>query len=296
VLQLPAWEEIIGLMRSSAMRRFKVDVETDSTVAGTLNSDMSGLSQVLTAVHEALTGLAPVVASGALPADAAKELVMTIIRRARMGIAVEDAFEKLKATNPPPPPPQPQVEAAKIKAASDEKLAGIKAQTQMQATQVEQAAQTQNRQAELSLEAQKDNQAAQIEIAKDAQLKQHELQLKQMEHEQAARLEAMRLENERLIADANNQTKVIVAEIAANSAAQKAATDLQKTAMQGDQKGEQQDKQIEADKQAGEQAPAAASYEAVESRFVPVMKELIAQLSKPRRVVRDERGKLVGLQ
>lgn len=298
LLQVPTWEAITAVMRSNSMRRYKVDVETDSTVAGTLNSDMQGLSQVLTAIHEVLTGLAPVVTSGALPPDAAKELVMTVIRRARMGIAVEDAFDKLKAPNPPPPPPQPQVEAAKIKAASDEKLAGIDAQAKVQVGRAEQAAQAQSRQAELAMEAQKDERAAQIEIQKDAQLKAHELQLKESENASAERKLAMELENARLIADANNQTKVLIAQIGAHAAAQKSATDLAKTQLQGEQKGEQQATQIDADQQAAAtEAPAAASYEPQESAVLQGIQKLIEQMSKPRRVMRDPvTDKIVGVQ
>lgn len=104
LLKVPSWEEIIQLMRSASMRRFKIDVETDSTVAGTLNSDMQGLSQVLSAIGDVMPKLAALVQTGALPIDAAKELIMTIIRRARMGMAVEDAFEKMQAPKPPPDP------------------------------------------------------------------------------------------------------------------------------------------------------------------------------------------------
>lgn len=298
LLQVPTWEDILSLMRSPGLRKFKIDVETDSTVAGMLQSDMGGLKEVMEGVHEMLTGLAPIVASGALPPEAAKELVMVFVRRARLGMAVEDALEKLKAPNPPPPPPQPQVEAAKIKAQSDQQLAGIKAQTDVQVAQAEQAAQAQSRQAELQLEAQKAQAAAQIEVQKDAQLKAHEVQLKQLEADLETKKLAMQLENDRLIADATNQTKVIVAEIQAKVQLQKQVTDVAKTAMQGEQAADQQQTQIEADavRPEGIEAPPAANYEKVESEFIPLMKELLTQLSKPRRVVRDENGKLVGLQ
>jgi hypothetical protein len=108
-LKVPSWEDIVAMLRSPALRQFRVDVETFSMIAGTMQADMAGLSQVLKAVSDTLQGLAPLVQSGALPADAAKELVMSVIRRARMGTAVEDAFDKLQ--NPKPPPPPGQVEA-----------------------------------------------------------------------------------------------------------------------------------------------------------------------------------------
>lgn len=138
LIKVPTWEEVIGLLRSPALRQFRVDVETDSMIAGTLESDMSGLSEVLHAIAEALTGLAPLVQSGSLPIDAAKELVMTVIRRARMGTAVEDAFDKL---SPPKPPQQPQdtrVQAAQAKGQSDQAIAGIQAQSDQLLEQMKQ--------------------------------------------------------------------------------------------------------------------------------------------------------------
>lgn len=110
-LQVPSWEDILGLMHSSALRQFRVDVETDSTVANMLQSDMQGLSQVLQAVAQTLTELAPLVVQGALPPDAAKELVMAVIRRAKMGSAVEDAFDKMQAPKPQPNPAQVKAQA-----------------------------------------------------------------------------------------------------------------------------------------------------------------------------------------
>jgi hypothetical protein len=111
LLSLPTWEDVIGVMRSDKRRQYKVDVETDSTVAGTLSSDMAGLSQVLQAIGQTMTELTPLVEQQVLPIDAAKEIVLTVIRRARMGMAVEDAFDKLQAPKPKPDPKAAQAQA-----------------------------------------------------------------------------------------------------------------------------------------------------------------------------------------
>lgn len=281
ILQLPSWEEIGTLMHSQGMRRFKVDVETDSTVAATLNSDMRGLTEVMVGVSEMMEKLAPIVSSGAMPIDAVKELVMAVIRRARMGMAVEDAFEKLKAPNPPPPPKEIQV--AQIKAQTDEKNIQAKAQADIAKSNAEQAAQAQSRQAELAMEAQKSELEARIELQKDQQAKAHELTLKQAEGEIRLRELAMQLENERLIADAGNQTKIMVAEIAAGA-------QLAKQASQQEADAQSQDKDI-----AAQEAPTAAEYEKPESAIAPMLKELLETMKRPREVIR-ENGKIVRLQ
>jgi hypothetical protein len=134
--KVPTWEDITGVMRSRKLRQFKVDIETDSTIAGTLSSDMSGLSQVLKAIAETMAELAPMVEQGVLPVDAAKELIMVVIRRSRMGMAVEDAFDKLQAPKPKPDP-------AAAKAQADVAKAQAGAQADMQVAQMKEQAESQ---------------------------------------------------------------------------------------------------------------------------------------------------------
>jgi ribosome recycling factor len=141
LLQVPTWEDILGTMRNNALRYFKVDVETDSTVAGTLDADMTGMSEVLKAVTQVITELAPMVQQGVLPFESAKELALSVIRRARLGMAVEDAFEKMK--QPPPPPAQDQqkpdpAHAAQIGAQADVEVAKIRADAENKQATLEQ--------------------------------------------------------------------------------------------------------------------------------------------------------------
>jgi hypothetical protein len=140
MLNLPTWDDIIGTMRSEKRRQYKIDVETDSTVAGTLSSDMAGLSQVLTAISQAMQELAPMVEQGVLPVDAAKEIILTVIRRARMGMAVEDAFDKLQA---PKPKPDPAAAKAQAEAQADVAKAQAKGQSDQQLEQMRQQGETQ---------------------------------------------------------------------------------------------------------------------------------------------------------
>ena len=93
---------------------------------------MAGMSEILGAVSKTLTELGPLVTLKVLPYEAAKEIVLAVIRRARLGNAVEDAFEKMTA--PPPPPPQtpanhPGVMSAQAKGQADVAIANIEAQS-----------------------------------------------------------------------------------------------------------------------------------------------------------------------
>jgi hypothetical protein len=94
-LSKPSWERIGQVLRSDKLREYRVDVETDSTVADTIDRDMTGLKEVVGSVGEVLQGV-----SLGLPVEVGREIALSIVRRARMGHAVEDALEGF---SPPAP-------------------------------------------------------------------------------------------------------------------------------------------------------------------------------------------------
>ena len=102
ILQQPAWEEIVEIMRNDMARTFRVDVETDSMVASTIESDMQALGQVVQALGGFWQIAMPMMQAGALQADAVRSITQAICRRAKLGTEVEDAIDKMQ----PPPPPQ----------------------------------------------------------------------------------------------------------------------------------------------------------------------------------------------
>lgn len=118
VAKSPSWDEVMAVMRSDSMRCYKVDVETDSTVAETINRDMSGLAEVMGAVGRVLGGI-----QTGLPVEVAKEVALSICRRARLGSAVEDALENFE-----PPAPQAPDQGQQLMAAKDQILQIIKSE------------------------------------------------------------------------------------------------------------------------------------------------------------------------
>lgn len=242
------WEAVVEAMRGDATRTYRVDIETDSTLSATQDSDMEGLTQLLGGISELIQGLGPAVQAGAIPIEAVKALIGVVVRRAKMGTAVEDALDKMKA-----PPPAADPEAAKAKAAQAQQQAQQQHEAQLQQMKDQSTAQMeqmkaqladQQHQRELQYKAQADQQAAHL----DAQVEQHKQQVQAQQIEQQNQLEAQRahmeaqnqaaLEQMRIDADErsqqvqqqiavlvarmNNAAKVEVAEIAAGTTLQAA--------------------------------------------------------------------------
>jgi hypothetical protein len=104
MLSLPSWDEVMAVMQSDEMRSYRIDVETDSTVAETISRDMTGMGELLSALAGWVEQSFAAVQMGAMTVDTLKEIALAVIRRARLGSAVEDAFEQIQA--PPPKPDQ----------------------------------------------------------------------------------------------------------------------------------------------------------------------------------------------
>lgn len=164
----PSWEQVEQVLRDDAARSFKVDIETDSTIAATQEADAQSLSQLM----DGLTKFAPMIASF----DVQKAFSASAARRLRMGSTVEDAIDQAQ----PPPPQQPDpVEQQKL-------------QLEQQKLQAEQ----QNKQMEMQASGQLEAQKAQQELSIEAQKLEFERQKLQMEIQAQMQIEQMKLEFE----------------------------------------------------------------------------------------------------
>jgi len=160
VLSQPTWTDVVNLMRSDAMRQYRVDIETDSTVADTINRDMQGLAEVLGQVSQILGS----VASG-LPMDVAKTIALAVVRRARMGSAVEDAIEALQQPPPQQPPPDNSLQVAQVHAENKTQIAQIQEQTKQQLAELKQHAEDQRLQFLEQMKAAREQHAVELDAA-----------------------------------------------------------------------------------------------------------------------------------
>lgn len=146
------WEKIKAALADDISRQYKIDIETDSTLAASQDTDMQGLNGLLAGIANLMKEYAPAVQAGVLPPDAAKELIMSVIRRAKLGSVVEDSFDKMTQPQPPQPPQDNslQIEQAKQMAESQRHQAEL--QTNAQVEQIKQQAESQRENDRMMLE------------------------------------------------------------------------------------------------------------------------------------------------
>lgn len=227
------WEAVVEAMRSDATRTYRIDIETDSTLSATQDSDMQGMKDLLGGITSFIQGVGPAVQQGALPIEAVKEIILAITRRAKMGSAVEDALEKMQQPKPPADPNAGKAQIEQAKTQATMQLEQFKAQLADQQHQRELAANQQAEQASAQLEAQLQAHAQQVQAQQNEHQNQLEAARAQQQAQMDAALEAQRIaSDERLaemeqqfqmmVAQMNNAAKVEVAEIAAGTALQTA--------------------------------------------------------------------------
>lgn len=256
----PSWEEVHALLQNETARCFRIDIETDSTIAGDEEQDKQDAMEFVKVVGgfvqqlgELPPGLQPMMG----------EMLMFVVRRFSAGKSLESTIEEAveamdKASKQPPGPPQPDpTEMAKIQAQgqmhgqtiqADQQAAQMQGQITMQIEQGKAQAAAQLKERELAMQATADERKAQLDAAlqqsaqqsKD-QLAAHQATLEaqnaeaQRQHE--AMLEQMRIASAEGIAARAEATKIVIAEISAkvqtNALEQKAEDRANATAAAG---------------------------------------------------------------
>ena len=176
ILEKPTWEECIQLLRDDKQRSFRVDIETDSTISGNYAADQQAITQLLQGVSAFISDAGPAVESGYLPIEAAKAMIMSAVRRFKLGREVEDALDMIGENDPTQV--QAQEGGAGIEQALQMKLQIEQQEAQIKQQQVQQ--QMQIEQAKMTLE----SQIKQADLAmqeKELVLRERELAIKEFE-------------------------------------------------------------------------------------------------------------------
>ena len=187
VLEKPTWEECMQVLRDDKQRSYRVDIETDSTISGDQAMDQKSVTELLQGVSAFISNAGPAVEAGYLPLEAAKSMLMSAVRRFRMGREVEDALEMIGEDGSDSPGGDDQqaaaqqaqqqeqaaaVQAEQMKLQIEQQNSALKAQEMQQKAQIEQGKmqmETSGKEADLAM------------AGKELALKEREMSLKEFE-------------------------------------------------------------------------------------------------------------------
>ena len=145
-LQQPVWGEVLAILKDDFQRAYRVDIETNSTIAPEAADDQKQITELMTVMGQFLNGMGPLVAQGVMPFEAAQAMLLAISRRFRFGSEIEDLLMKMK-------PPKPQDDGAKQAAQAQAQQAQQEGQMKLQELQLKmQAEQAKMQQAQQLLE------------------------------------------------------------------------------------------------------------------------------------------------
>ena len=201
------WEDAKKAMQDDAQRTFRVDIETDSTIAATQQEDAEDLKSAFTALTEVVQVLWPMVQEGVLPFPAAKEMLLTVARKFRMGSQLEDTIDAMQQ---PQPKPDPKAQAEQAKAQVPLQVEQMRQQGKMAEIQ----ANVQAKREEAQIDAQLAYAQQHAQAIQDQHMQELEAQRTQMQQANEAALERMRIQSderlEALKADMQAHLQVIL--------------------------------------------------------------------------------------
>ncbi len=132
----PTWDEVQALLKNDALRSFRIDVETDSTVEPDENAAKAAFTEFTGAVVGLMTAAAGIVPTAPYTAPLFAEILKQGARTFNVSRAMEDVidkvFEQAEAAPPaqPPGPPPPDESAIQVEQ--------LKSQTAQMQAQIEQ--------------------------------------------------------------------------------------------------------------------------------------------------------------
>ncbi len=115
--------DMVSLLRDEKLRKYRIDIETDSMVQADEDEDKKRRIEFMTAVTSMISQLAPLVQAGMMSIEVAKQMIGFGAKGFKVGRELEDALEQLgdpaeqQQQQPQPPSPEEmtmQLEAKKL--------------------------------------------------------------------------------------------------------------------------------------------------------------------------------------
>lgn len=186
----PTWEEVYALLKDNAMRCFRIDIETDSTIKQDQLEDKRSRMEFLTAAGGFIQQAVEATAKAPELAPLLTQMLLFGVRGFRIGKDMENTFDiamkKIEhaAENPPPAPPDKEAQTAQ----ANIQLQQSKMQSDQQHAQAKMSMDKEQARADLQLEGER----LKLESSKMA----GEMQLKREEMQMDARLQREKMQGE----------------------------------------------------------------------------------------------------
>jgi hypothetical protein len=266
VLSVPSWDDVLQVLRSDAMRGYRVDIETDSTVQADVARLKTNAAEFVQGFGGFIQAVGPAVQAGAMPMDVVADLLTAFARNFKLGRQAEDALERMGKIAAQPAPQQDQGAAAEAQA-EQQRVA-----MEMQVKQAETQAKAQLEQDKLALEAQR--------LAMEAQIKEREIAIQEAELALKAQVENARLQDGQ-IARAEGRKDAMVSE---------------REAMMNESEAKMRELAA-ALAAVGQRLEAMQQQQASTSQMqAQALAQLAASMSAPKRVVRGPDGRAMGVE
>ncbi len=164
LMQQPSWEDVTALLKNDALRSFRIDIETDSTIEPDETAQKQAFTEYVGAVTQLMQVASTILPGAPYVAPLFSEIFKQSARVFRVSRTLEDTIDKVFSTAEQQPPVQPEgpaqpppVDPAQLQAEQmKSQTAMVQAQNEQQRTQMEGqlgAAEIQLKEQELQLKA-----------------------------------------------------------------------------------------------------------------------------------------------
>ncbi len=188
---LPIPPEVRMILQDELQRQYRLDIETDSTIAPDEEREQQNMADALQAVTEFIAAMGPLVQQG-LPLQLALVLLKSYLRKFKWGKEVEDMLDELQR-NPPQPKPDPEQQKMQAEMQMKQQQAQMDQQQsvmEMQMKQKELELKLQEMMMKLQFEkakAEQDLQTEQVKAQSEMMIAQAQVGQQQQEHEMQMR-------------------------------------------------------------------------------------------------------------
>jgi len=281
--------QAIGLLRDEAAKNFRIEVTSDSMIYQDEQQEKQDRMAFLQAVGGFMAQAVPMVQNTPELAPMALEMLKFGVTAFKAGKQLEgiidETADKLRVMSqknegqPKPLPPEIQ------KAQMDNQSKMQQIQMQAQVEQAKLQGQMQLEKAKQEYQAQENQLKFQLEEQRNAQDREMEMRGQQMKMEMEAKVAQMKMMTERntqvLLAHINNGAKIEVARIGADESGGEAAY------MHEEDMAKAMENPMET---------VASAINQNSNQMAQMLGELMNKLNQPKQVMRDENGKIIGVQ